>query len=67
MGMRPLAAHCHLRLGKLYRHIGKSKNQAHQRLSIATTAYREVDIRFWLKQGAERVADMRLRRTTTSS
>ena len=51
-GMRPLVAHCHLGLGKLYRRTDK-RNQAHEHLATATTMYREMDMRFWLEQ-AER-------------
>ena len=49
LGMRPLAAHCHLGLGKLYRATGKRK-EAHESLAMATTMYREMDMRFWLAQ-----------------
>jgi tetratricopeptide (TPR) repeat protein len=49
LGMRPLVAHCHLGLGKLYRRTGKSE-QTHEHLTIATTMYREMDMRFWLEQ-----------------
>jgi hypothetical protein len=48
-GMRPLIAHCHLGLGKLYRRTGQ-REQAHQHLTIATTMYREMDMQFWLEQ-----------------
>ncbi len=48
-GMRPLVAHCHLGLGKLYRRTGKP-DQAGEHLTTATTMYREMDMRFWLEQ-----------------
>jgi tetratricopeptide (TPR) repeat protein len=48
-GMRPLIAHCHLGLGKLYRRTGK-EDQAREHLTTATTMYREMDMRFWLEQ-----------------
>src|SRR5438132_51013 len=48
-GMRPLVAHCHLGLGKLYRRMGK-REQGHEHLAAATTMYREMDMRFWLEQ-----------------
>ena len=48
-GMRPLVAHCHLGLGKLYRRTGK-REQARGHLRTATTMYREMDMRFWLEQ-----------------
>jgi len=49
LGMRPLVAYCHLGLGKLYRRTGKQE-QAHEHLTIATTMYREMDMRFYLEQ-----------------
>jgi predicted ATPase len=48
-GMRPLVAHCHLGLGQLYQRTGK-RDQAQERLTIATTMYREMDMQFWLEQ-----------------
>ena len=47
--MRPLIAHCHLGLGRLYRGTGK-RQEAQEHLSIATTLYRGMDMPFWLKQ-----------------
>ena len=49
LGMRPLVAHCHLGLGKLYRRTGE-RERAREHLSTATTMYREMDMRFWLDQ-----------------
>jgi tetratricopeptide (TPR) repeat protein len=49
LGMRPLIAHCHLGLGKLYRRTGK-RQEAQEHLTTATTMYREMDMRFWLEQ-----------------
>ena len=49
LGLRPLVAHCHLGLGKLYRRGGK-REEAREHLAIATTMYREMDMRFWLEQ-----------------
>jgi tetratricopeptide (TPR) repeat protein len=48
-GLRPLLAHCHLGLGKLYRRTGKGK-EAHAHLTTATAMYREMDMRFWLEK-----------------
>ena len=48
-GMRPLVAHCHLGLAKLYRRIGKPEH-ARENLAAATTMYREMDMDFWLEQ-----------------
>jgi class 3 adenylate cyclase/tetratricopeptide (TPR) repeat protein len=49
LSMRPLVAHCHLGLGKLYRRAGKTE-QAREHLTTATTMYRGMDMRFWLEQ-----------------
>ena len=49
LGMRPLVAHCHLGLGKLYQRTGK-REQAREHLTTATTLHREMDMRFWLEQ-----------------
>ena len=50
--MRPLVAHCHLGLGKLYRCTGKPE-QAREHLTAAATMYREMDMRFWLEKAEE--------------
>jgi tetratricopeptide (TPR) repeat protein len=47
--MRPLVAHCHLGLGKLYSRAGKHK-RAIPDLAAASTLYRELDMEFWLEQ-----------------
>ena len=52
LGMRPLVAHCHLGLGKLYRRLGK-REQPQEHLTTATTMYREMGMTYWLEQ-AER-------------
>jgi tetratricopeptide (TPR) repeat protein len=49
LDMRPLAAHCHVGLGKLYRRTGKLA-QAEERLTVGTTMYREMNMRFWLER-----------------
>jgi tetratricopeptide (TPR) repeat protein len=49
LGMRPLVAHCHLGLGKLYRRTGKQE-QAHENLTTATTMYRDMGMGFYLAQ-----------------
>jgi tetratricopeptide (TPR) repeat protein len=48
-GRRPVIAHCHLGLGKLYQRTGKGE-EAREHLTTATTMYREMDMRFWLEQ-----------------
>jgi class 3 adenylate cyclase/tetratricopeptide (TPR) repeat protein len=55
-GMRPLAAHCHFGLGRLYRRTGKGE-QAREHLTTATTMYREMGMTYWLEQAeAEKTA-----------
>ena len=49
MGMRPLAAHCHLGLGKLFHRTG-DRAKAADHLTIAATMYREMDMAFWLEK-----------------
>jgi hypothetical protein len=49
--MRPLVAHCHFGLGKLYGVVGKQQ-AARKHLTTAATMYREVDMRFWPEQAA---------------
>jgi hypothetical protein len=48
-GMRPLVAHCHHGLRKLYSRTGK-RREAQEHLTTATSMYREMDMRFWLEQ-----------------
>ena len=56
-GMRPLIAHCHLGLGKLYRRLGKQQ-EAQDHLATATIMYREMDMRFWLEQAEAEVREL---------
>jgi len=49
LGMRPLVAHCHLGLGKLYRRTSKHEH-AQEHLTAATTMYREMGMTYWLEQ-----------------
>jgi class 3 adenylate cyclase/tetratricopeptide (TPR) repeat protein len=49
IGMRPLVAHCHLGLGTLYRRTDK-REQAQERLTTATTMYREMGMTYWLEK-----------------
>ncbi len=48
-GMRPLIAHCHLGLGKLYQRTGK-RQEAQEHLTTATTMYREMGMTYWLEK-----------------
>jgi tetratricopeptide (TPR) repeat protein len=58
LGMRPLVAHCHLGLGKLYRRIGKQQD-AQEQLATAETMYREMDMQFWLEQAEAGMKEFR--------
>ena len=55
LGMRPLVAHCHLGLGKLYRRTGK-RQDAQAYLATAASMYGEMDMQFWLDQVATETA-----------
>ena len=57
LGMRPLVAHCHLGLGKLYRRTGK-REQAHEQLATTTTMYREMDMGFWLEKAEAELREL---------
>jgi class 3 adenylate cyclase/tetratricopeptide (TPR) repeat protein len=56
-GMRPLVAHCHLGLGKLYRRTGK-REQAQEQLATATTMYREMGMTYWLEKAEAEVKEL---------
>jgi tetratricopeptide (TPR) repeat protein len=47
--MRPLVAHCHLGLGKLFCCTG-NRGQAQEHFTVATAMYREMDMPYWLEQ-----------------
>jgi tetratricopeptide (TPR) repeat protein len=47
LGMRPLAAHCHLGLGTLYQRIGR-EDEAQAELTTAAGLYRAMEMPFWL-------------------
>jgi tetratricopeptide (TPR) repeat protein len=49
LGMRPLAAHCHLGLGKVGRHAGQ-RQEALRHLATATEMYRDMRMPFYLEQ-----------------
>jgi tetratricopeptide (TPR) repeat protein len=52
LGMRPLAAHCHLGLGEVHRHQGCAAADEH--LDSALTMYRELDMPWWLARAQAR-------------
>ncbi len=47
--MRPLVAHCHVGLGRAHAKTGE-RMDAREQLTIGTTLYREMGMRFWLEQ-----------------
>ena len=49
LGMRPLAAHCHLGMGQLHQQMGRL-SEARAEFSQATELYRQMDMQFYLKQ-----------------
>jgi hypothetical protein len=49
LGMRPLVAHCHHGLGRLYHQIGQ-REEARVALTTAIELYRAMDMTFWLPQ-----------------
>jgi hypothetical protein len=49
LGMRPLAAHCHLGRGTLYHQIGWHE-EAQAALFTAVKLYRAMDMAFWIPQ-----------------
>ena len=55
--MRPLVAHGHHGLGKLYRRTGK-REQAQEHLATATTMYREMGMTYWLEKAEAEVATL---------
>ena len=55
-GMRPLMAHCHFGLGKLYRRTGHHE-QAHEHLTTAATMYREMGMTYWLEKAEQELKE----------
>jgi hypothetical protein len=55
--MRPLVAHCHLGLGRLYLRTPK-REEARQHLTEAMMMYREMDMPFWLQEAESHVRDL---------
>jgi tetratricopeptide (TPR) repeat protein len=57
VGMRPLQAHCHLGLGRLYAATGQWE-QVRVELSIATEMYRTMAMTLWLSQAEAALAQI---------
>jgi class 3 adenylate cyclase/tetratricopeptide (TPR) repeat protein len=53
--LRPLQAHCHLGLGKLYRRVGRS-DEARAELATAVAMLREMGMMFWLPEAERELA-----------
>jgi hypothetical protein len=56
-GMRPLVAHCHLGLAKLYRRTDK-REQAHEHLTTARTMYRDMGMTYWLEKAEAEMREL---------
>jgi len=56
-GMRPLVAHCHFGLGRLYRRTDKHE-QAREHLITATTMYRERGMTYWLEKAEAEMKEL---------
>ena len=57
LGMRPLIAHCHVGLGKLYRRMG-SRQQAEEHLTTATAMMREMEMVLWLERAETELKEL---------
>jgi tetratricopeptide (TPR) repeat protein len=57
LGMRPLVAHCHHGLGRLYGQTGRGE-QARAALTTAIDLYRTMDMTFWLSQAEAALAQV---------
>jgi class 3 adenylate cyclase/tetratricopeptide (TPR) repeat protein len=55
LGMRPLAAHCHLGLGTLYQRVGRD-DEAQGELGTATEMYRAMEMTLWLAKAQAALA-----------
>jgi hypothetical protein len=58
--MRPLQAHCHRGLGRLYATTGQ-REQAHAALSAAIALYRTMGMTFWLPETEATLAQVETR------
>jgi tetratricopeptide (TPR) repeat protein len=55
--MRPLIAHCHLGLGKLYKRT-KKQDKAQEHLTVATTMFRQMDMSFWVEKAEAEMKEL---------
>ena len=56
LGMRPLAAHCHLGLGTLHPKLGR-EDEAGVELQIAAEMYRSMEMTFWVERATTILAE----------
>jgi class 3 adenylate cyclase/tetratricopeptide (TPR) repeat protein len=57
LGMRPLQAHCHRGLGRLYSQTGRGE-ESRAALTTAIALYRAMDMTFWLPQAEATLAQV---------
>ena len=57
LGMRPLIAHCHVGLGKLYRWIG-NRQQAYEHLTNGVAMMREMEMGLWLERAEAELREL---------
>ena len=57
LGMRPLVAHCHLGLGKLY-HCAGRPDQAQDEVRAAAGMYRAMEMPVWLEKAEAALAQV---------
>jgi class 3 adenylate cyclase/tetratricopeptide (TPR) repeat protein len=57
LGLRPLAAHCHLGLGELYRRADP-RQEAREHLATAGTMFGEMDMRYWREQAEMAMSEL---------
>jgi hypothetical protein len=65
LAMRPLAAHCHLGLGELYRQSGQIE-KAFQEISTASDLYRSMDMTAGLRNAEAALASISGTMSSTS-
>ena len=57
LGMRPLIAHCHVGLGKLYRRIG-NRQQAEEHLTNGVAMMRGMEMGVWLERAEAELKEL---------
>ena len=57
LGMRPLIAHCHVGLGKLYRRIG-TRQQAEEHRTTGVAMMREMEMGLWLEKAEAELKEL---------